>query len=304
MAKGTVVAPESEAVVAAFGAYQLTQRRLAPLTVQMDSYEIRVFLAWRAAKGLGSLEQMGPDELVEFVVEQARRVASRTMGTYIGALRGFVRFLYATGVTGSDPSGVLPSVPAVRFTGIPKAVDATTVAAMLGACDRSRPGGRRDFAILSLMVRLGLRAVEISRMTLDDFDWRSGEVVIHGKGGRLDRLPIPADVGEALVDYIRHGRRGAVCREVFIQATGAPVAMSRNAVVFVSRTTSERAGVTRVAGHRLRHTAATAMLAGGASMREVGQVLRHDDDTTTSIYAKADQASLSLLARPWPGTRS
>ena len=213
MAKGLVVAPALEAVVAAFGAYQLTQRRLAPLTVQMDSYEIRAFLAWRSVKGLGGLERLGPDELVEFVVGQAPRVASRTMGTYVGALWGFVRFLYATGVTGSDLSGVLPSVPAARFTGMAKAVDATSVAALLGSCDRSRANGRRDFAILLLMVRLGLRAIEISRMTLDDFDWRSGEMVIHGKGGRLDRLPIPADVGEALADYIRHGRRGADCRE-------------------------------------------------------------------------------------------
>lgn len=303
MAKGIVVAPELETVVAAFGAYQLAQRRLASLTVQMDSYEIRAFLAWRAAKGLGGLEQLGPDELLEFVRVQAAGVAPRTMGTYIGALRGFVQFLYATGVTGSDLSGVLPSVPAVRFTGMAKAVDAVTVAALLGSCDRSRANGRRDFAILLLMVRLGLRAIEISRMTLDDIDWRSGEMVIRGKGGRLDRLPIPADVGEALVDYIRHGRRESDCREMFVQAIGAPVAMSRNAVVFVSRTASARAGVERVAGHRLRHTAATAMLAGGASMREVGQVLRHDDDTTTSIYAKADQTSLSLLVRPWPGAR-
>lgn len=303
MAKGIVVSAELEAVVAAFGAYQRTQRRLALLTVQMDAYEVRAFLAWRAAQGLGGLDTLTADELIDFVVAQSGRVAARTMGTYVGSLRGFVRFLYATGVTATDLSGALPSVASVRFTGLAKSVDAATVTALLESCDRSRPVGRRDFAILLLMVRLGLRAVEIARMRLDNIDWRAGEMVVHGKGGRLDALPIPADVGDALVDYLCHGRPETGCREVFITAKGPAVAMSRNAVVFVSRTASERAGVDRVAGHRLRHTAATAMLAGGASMSEVGQVLRHDDDTTTSIYAKADPASLSLLARPWPGSR-
>lgn len=198
MAKRIVVTSELEAVVAAFGAYQLSQRRLAPLPVQMDSYVIRAFLAWRATRDLAGVEELSPDELIEFVLDESARVAPRTMGTYVGALRGFVRFLYATGVTRSDLSGALPSVAAVRFTGIPKAVDAATVTALLESCDRSRPSGRRDFAILMLMVRLGLRAVEISRMRLDDIDWRSAEMLVRGKGGRLDRLPVPVDVGEAL----------------------------------------------------------------------------------------------------------
>jgi integrase/recombinase XerD len=303
MAKRIVVAPELEAIVAAFGSYQLKQRRLAPLTVHMDSYGIRAFLAWRTSEGLGGLDELTPEELVDFVVAESARLAPRTVGTYVGALRGFVRFLYASGVTAADLSGALPSVAAVRFSGLAKAVDPATVTALLGSCDRTRPSGRRDYAILVLMARLGLRAIEIARMGLDDIDWRAGEMTVHGKGGRTDRLPIPVDVGDALVDYLRHGRRETASRAVFIQAIGPATAMSRNAVVFVSRTASARAGLATVAGHRLRHTAATGMLAAGASMREVGQVLRHDDDTTTAIYAKADRASLSRLARPWPGTR-
>jgi integrase len=171
---------------------------------------------------------------------------------------------------------------------------------MLGGCDQERPNGRRDFAILLLMSRLGLRAVEIFRMRLDDIDWRSGVLDVHGKGGRFDRLPLPQDVGEAIVEYLRFGRRPSDTRAMFLQASGPAVGMSRNAVVLVARSSCERARIPLVSGHRLRHTAATEMLHHGASMREVGQVLRHDDDTVTAIYAKVDQASLSLVVRPWP----
>ena len=137
-------------------------------------------------------------------------------------------------------------------------------------------------------------------MRLDDIDWRAGELVVHGKGGRDDRLPLPGDVGQALVDYLVHERRRSPLRAVFLRATARRVPMSRNAVVMVSRTASRRAGLPVVGGHRLRHTAATSMLRAGASLREVGQVLRHRDEATTAIYAKVDQAALALLARPWP----
>jgi len=300
MVKRVEVDAELEAVVVAYGDYQRGERRLAPLTVQMSSYGIRAFLAWRVATERGALGGIGPDELVEFLIHESQRLTPRSMNATIGALRGFVRFCFVTGVTASDMSGALPSVAAPRFTGMSKAVGADTVAALMGGCDRASANGRRDFAILTLMVRLGLRAVEVARMTLDDFDWRAGEVVVHGKGGRVDRLPIPADVGEAIVDYLRFGRRVSAERGLFLQAFGSATAMSRNAVVFVSRSASKKAGIPTVAGHRLRHTAATAMLASGASMREVGQVLRHDDDNTTAIYAKADAASLALVVRPWP----
>lgn len=160
--------------------------------------------------------------------------------------------------------------------------------------------GRRDFAILTLQARLGLRANEVAALRLDDIDWRAGELTISGKGGRRERLPLPADVGAALVDYLRHGRAGSTSRAVFLRVMAPPGPMSRNAVVMVSRTASRRAGVPIVGGHRLRHTAATEMLRAGASLREVGQVLRHGSDTTTAIYAKVDQAALALVVRGWP----
>lgn len=302
MADRIVVDPELEAVVVAFGDYQRREKRLAELSVQMQSYGVRAFLAWRARTGRGDLGGLGPEEMSEFVIAEAARLIPGTMRTTVSTLRGFVRYLYVSGMVDRDLSGSVPSRASTRLGGLPKGLDAETVRAVLNSCDRDRPTGRRDFAVLMLMWRLGLRAVEVSRLRLDDLDWRAGEVRVSGKAGRVDRLPLPADVGAAVVDYLRFGRPIAVCREVFIQAVLPPVGMSRNAVVFVSRRASVRAGLDSVVGgHRLRHTTGTDLLRGGASLREVGQVLRHDDDTTTAIYAKVDQATLGLVVRPWAG---
>jgi integrase/recombinase XerD len=292
---------EAEAVVQAYGRYRREERRLAETTVMTNVYSVRQFLAWLAEGDRGGLDRLGPDELIDYVVSEAGRVTVGTMRVTVTTLRTFVRFLFATGVTERDLSGCVPSVAGSRFDGLPKAVDAAVLSALLASCDRSRPGGRRDFAILILMSRLGLRAIEIAALRLDDIDWRGGELELRGKGGRRDRLPLPRDVGEVLVDYLRFGRRPSADRAVFLQTREPAVGMSRNAVVFVSRSASARAGLPVVGGHRLRHTAATEMLRHGASLREVGQVLRHNDDTTTAIYAKVDRASLSLVMRPWPG---
>jgi integrase/recombinase XerD len=189
----------------------------------------------------------------------------------------------------------------VRFDGLPKAVEPAIVEALVAACLPDSGSGLRDYAILLLMARLGLRAVEVARLQLGDIDWRSAEITVHGKGGRLDRMPLPADVGEALARYIKNGRRATEDRAVFIQAIHEPLAMSRNAVVLVSRTASTRAGIAVVGAHRLRHTTGTELLRHGASLQEVGEVLRQSSAMTTSIYAKVDQASLALAVQPWPG---
>lgn len=294
------VGVDAEAVVAAYGDYQRRERRLAELTVINAACGVRRLLAWRAEAGLGSLDQLEPGELIEFVLAESGRLGRGSMRTMVATLRGFVRFLFATGVTARDLSGSVPAVAGSRFDGLPKAVDASVLALLLASCDRSTAAGRRDFAILVLMCRLGLRAADIAGLRLDDIDWRSGEVELVGKGGRRDRLPLPGDVGDAVVDYLRFGRRRSTDRAVFLQTPNPAVGMSRNAVVLVSRRASARAGVAVVGGHRLRHTAATELLAKGASLREIGQVLRHNDETTTAMYAKVDRASLSAVMRLWP----
>lgn len=160
--------------------------------------------------------------------------------------------------------------------------------------------GLRDFAILTVMSRLGLRANEIAQMRLDDIDWRAGELLVHSKGGATDRLPLPDDVGQALVAYLRRGRPATATRVMFLRARPPLGPLSRNGVVFVPRSASARAGIAVIGAHRLRHTAATRMLQAGASLREVGQVLRHDRDQTTSLYLHLDREGLTSVVRCWP----
>jgi site-specific recombinase XerD len=289
-------------VLAAYRQYMRMQRRLAPLTVVSAEGIVRRFLSWRAATGPLDLDRLAPREVNEFVLGEASRLSVGATRAVVGYLRPFLRFLFAAGVTAADLSGAIPGVAGSRLASLPKAVDASTVRALLGSCDRSRPIGMRDFAILTLLARLGLRASEVAAMRLDDIDWRAGELMVRGKGGRIDRLPLPHDVGEALAGYLRHGRPPSASRAVFLRVSAPAGEMSRNAIVFVPRTASPRAGVAVVGAHRLRHTAATEMLRSGASLREVGQVLRHQSDAMTSIYAKVDRAALDLVVRPWPGT--
>jgi integrase/recombinase XerD len=290
----------AEAVVVGYRNYELSERRLGELTVTNACYLVRQFLAWRAATGRPALEQLGAGELCEYVVHEAGRLRHGSVRQRVSVLRTFTRFLFATGVTSLDLSCCVPSVSGIRFDGLPKALDEEVVQALLASCALERPVGRRDYAILLLMARLGLRAVEIARMELGDIDWRAGVIEVKGKGGRRDSLLLPGDVGRALADYLALARRPGSCRSVFLRAAGAPVGMSRNAVVYVPRTACARAGIPVVGGHRLRHTAATRLLRGGASLREVGEVLRQSDQMTTSTYAKVDERSLSAAVRPWP----
>jgi site-specific recombinase XerD len=290
----------SEAMVQAFAEHQRTQRGLAERTVYNATFVVRGFLAWHATHSAGALTQLRPEELGEFVVHEARRLKRRGMPTVVSTLRTFVRFLFATGVIERDLSRSVPAVKVSRFGALPIGVDPAVLRVLLESCDRGGLTGRRDYAILTLMCRLGLRASEIASMQLGDIDWRTGELEVRGKGGRHGRLPLPHDVGEAIVDYLRDGRPSSSSRSVFLRAKPPALGMSRNAVVFVPRSASERAGVAVVGGHRLRHGLGTGLLARGASLREVGEVLRHDHATTTAIYAKVDAERLALVVRPFP----
>ncbi len=168
-------------------------------------------------------------------------------------------------------------------------------------CDRRRATGKRDYAILVLLARLGLRAAEIAALRLDDIDWRAGEIVVRGKGHTEERLPLPCDVGEAIAGYLRHGRPRRPEREMFLRASAPLRGLAPEGVSEVVRAASERAGLGSFGAHRLRHTAGTEMLRAGASLPEVAQVLRHRSMATTAIYAKVDFLALRELAMPWPG---
>jgi integrase/recombinase XerD len=189
-----------------------------------------------------------------------------------------------------------------RGAGLPKALPAGHVAALVASCVRDSAAGKRDFAVLVLLARLGLRACEVAALRLDDIDWRAGEIVIRGKGRRDERMPLPADVGEALAGYLHSGRQaGAGLRTVFVRACAPAGPLSAGAVKAIVRRACRRAGLAEAGAHRLRHTAAVQMLRAGSPLAEIGQVLRHRSAATTAIYAKADHAALAALALPWPG---
>jgi site-specific recombinase XerD len=172
---------------------------------------------------------------------------------------------------------------------------------LLGACDRRRAIGRRDFAVIVLMLRLGLRATEVATLRLEDLDWRAGQLTVHGKGGRVDELPLPVDVGEAIAAYLRRGRpREAAVRQVFLRVAPPQAAMTRSGVTAIVAGAARRAGLGVVRPHRLRHTAASDMLRSGAPLAEIGQVLRHRSAGSTAIYARVDVERLRTIAQPWP----
>jgi site-specific recombinase XerC len=284
--------------------YLRVERRLAPTTVRSHEDVARRFLSRHAVGDRLDLDDLAAAEVTAFVLAQARLRSVGSMKALLSPLRSLLRFLFVAGIAPRNLAAAVPGIANPQLAALPKALDAAMVAALLGSCDRGSAVGRRDFAILTVLVRLGLRAGEVAALRLDDIDWRAGELAVRGKGNRLDRLPLPADVGEAVVDYLRHGRPPSPCRAVFVRAVGPAGAMTGRSVVMVPRSASRRAGLPVIVGaHRLRHTAASEMLRHGGSLAEIAQVLRHHSESTTAIYAKLDRAALGLLVRPWPGAR-
>jgi integrase/recombinase XerD len=283
--------------------YLLVERGLATSTVELNVRMVRPFLAdhVRADAGQLDLERLSAGEVGAFVVAYSRK-RPRSAGRLVTGLRSLLRFLYVDGVIDRPLAEAVPSVPSWSLSGLPKTLSRDQVAALLTSCDRNASTGLRDFAILLLLVRLGLRAGEVAALSLDALDWRRGEITVRGKGNRLDRLPLPGDVGEAIVAYLRYARPStAQGRAVFVWVHAPYRALSSNAVTTVVADAGRRASLGRIGAHRLRHTAATAMLHAGGSLTEIGQVLRHRRVLTTAIYAKVDRRALRLVARPWPG---
>jgi len=289
-----------DVVLARYGRWMRVERRLVEQTVQLRLWWAGEFLIAQIDDGRLELDRIGPDAVTGFVLDMSRLYAISSMKRVTSCLRSLLRFLFVAGDLERDLSPVVPSVAGWQLAGLPRGADDEAVAALLASCDRSAALGLRDFAVLMLMARLGVRAVEIARLCLEDIDWRRAELVVHGKGGRVDRMPLPSDVGAALADWLRHGRRPSTCREVFTCVLGPVAPMKRQSIVMVPRRASERAGIAVVGAHRLRHRVACRVLAGGGSLAEVAEVLRHNDHASSAIYAKVDLAALNSVVRPWP----
>lgn len=220
----------------------------------------------------------------------------------VPALRSFLRFALLEGVIALPLHGAVPPVAGWRMSPLPQGISPQSVQRLLESCERESARGRRDYAIVLLCSRLGLRAGEVVAMALEDLDWRRGELTVHGKARRDEAMPLPDDVGTAIAEYLRDGRPETESRSVFLRCHAPRRGLSVPSVHRIVSDACTRAGIARIGAHRLRHTAASTMLAGGASLAEVGEALRQRSATSTAIYAKVDRARLAPLARPWPGS--
>jgi site-specific recombinase XerD len=249
-----------------------------PVTVAREVVVVQEFLRGCFGRGPLRLRALGERDITRFVLRTAKRLSPRTHQTHMSILRSFFRFLLEQGEIEVDLSGVVPSAATWRLAGVPKFIAHRQVEQMLASCDPGTPKGRRDLAILQLLARLGLRACEVSRLELDDIHWRTGELVVRGKGAMRENLPLLTEVGVALAAYIKTDRPRCETRRVFTTMR-APVAAIANmgTVTTIVRDATLRAGldVPRRGAHVLRHSLATTMLREGASMSEIGTVLRH-----------------------------
>lgn len=290
-----------DVLLQAYRDYLVRERGVTRETLVAYEAVARRFLGAHLADDRRDLHALSAADVTGFVLEQSRRGGNGSAKMMVSGLRSLLRFLHVSGRAGPLASAV-PTVAGWRLDSLPRGLEAGRAAQLLDSCDLNSPVGRRDRAMIILLIRLGLRAGEVAALELDDFDWHRGEVVIRGKGDRRERLPLPVDVGEAVVAYVTSGRPKVPSRRLFMRVRAPIAPATKSSVQRAVRQACDRVGIPWCGTHRLRHTAATAMLRAGASLPEVGQVLRHRSIATTAIYAKVDRVGLRTLAPPWPGS--
>ncbi len=290
----------AEVLLAGFGRYLAAERGLAAGTVRGYVSHARRFLdGLPAAAGLAGLSAK---DVTEAVLRRSAAVSVSATQFFVAGLRSFLRFCFIEGQVPVDLSQAALPVTGRRRSPLPRGIAKADARALLGGCDRRSAPGRRDYAMLVTLLRLGLRAGEVARLRLDDIDWRAGELAVRGKGAREDRLPLPAEVGQAIACYLRRGRPASGRREVFLQARAPFGAIAPGTVSSTVRRACRRAGVAEVGAHRLRHTVACEMVAAGVPLTDIAQVLRHHSLQTTALYGRVDLDRLRALAAPWPGS--
>jgi integrase/recombinase XerD len=286
-----------------FGLYLRQERALASTTVTSYLEFVSRFLMDCFAGGQVDLSVLHAGDVVGFVQRQAKLIHLKRAKLMTTALRSFLRYTRYRGYISIDLAASVPTVANWSMASIPRSLPPDQVEIVLAHCNRQTPVGRRDYAILLLLARLGLRSGEVASLVLDDIDWEVGRITVRGKGGHWSQLPLPVDVGEAIAAYLRNGRPPAAGRCVFLRVR-APISgfNSQHGVGSVVKHALARAGIDspRKGAHQFRHTLATQMLRQGASLAEIGELLRHRSPQTTAIYAKVDLASLRTLALPWP----
>ena len=288
----------------AYERFLVHERGLTSATVKNYLPTVHAFLTERFGTQTVQLERLVAQDANQFILRHAQRLSRTRAKLLVTALRSFLRFLYQRGDISIDLASAVLPVMHWRLSGLPKSLAPDQVKSMLESCDRTTVIGRRDYAILLLLAQLGLRAGEVVALTLDDLDWDKGVVTVPGKGQRREPLPLPHEVGEALVGYLQDGRLPCNTRCVFVRISAPHRGFAGAAAICdVVRRALARAGIDPPfkGSHVLRHSLATEMLRRGASLEDIGQILRHRHPQTTQIYAKVDLEALRALAPPWPG---
>jgi site-specific recombinase XerD len=306
------IAPEAlppltphEQIFEAFSNYLQEERGLAPKSIIRHLPVIRRFLREVCPRGAPDLGRISHEDVTRYVERHARDWSAGSGKAMCWSLRAFLRYLHNRELNPFALASCVPSIRRWRLASLPTYLSASQVRKVLDGCDRTTALGRRDYAILMMLAKLGLRANEVATLDLDDIDWRSGEMLICAKGRQRARMPMPPDVGAAVVDYLRNGRPTSSCRRLFLRTLAPNVGFASGcAITMIAKTALERAdirGYSHHGAHIFRHSLATELLRSGATLSEIGQLLRHESHDTTRIYAKVDIKALRTLSLPWPG---
>jgi integrase/recombinase XerD len=287
-----------DVLLARFRRYLLEERGLVATTADAYVYRARRFLVGCAPTC--QLDDVSTGDVTRAVLAESASLSVGAAQYFIAALRSFLRFCRMEGLVAADLSAAALRVTGRRRSSLPQGIGSSDAKILLSSCDRRTAIGRRDYAVILTLLRLGLRGSEVAALNLEDVDWRSAEIVVLGKGHRYGRLPLPADVGEAIAQYLQHSRPKTSSRRVFVSAQAPLVAIGRGGVGSIVRRACVRAGLPEVGTHRLRHTVACEMVKSGVPLAEIGQVLRHRSLSSTAIYARVDLDQLRQLAQPWP----
>ncbi len=294
-----------EQVFKAFSQYLQDERGLATKSIIHHLPFIRLFLCEVCPGGASDLGRISQADVIHYVERHARDRSAQTGKAMCWALRSFLRYLHHKGLNPLALAGCVPSIRRWKLASLPTYLSAAQVQKVLDGCDRATALGRRDYAILMMLAKLGLRAGEVATLTLEDIDWRSGEMLVRAKGRQRARIPMPRDVGAAVVAYLRDGRPPSSCRRLFLRTLAPNVGFASGcAITMIAKSALERAGIRGYAhqgAHIFRHSLATELLRSGATLSEIGQLLRHESHDTTRIYAKVDIEALRTLSLPWPG---
>lgn len=303
-AAAAAVTPHEE-IFEEFSDYLRKERGLATTSIVHHLPFVRLFLRETCPAGAGDLGRISQGDVIRFIERHARDRSPASGKSMCWALRSFLRYLHHKGLNPRSLATSVPSIRRWRFTNLPTYLSAVQVMVVLDGCDRTTALGRRDYAILLMLAKLGLRASEVATLTLDDIHWRSGEMLIHAKGRQRTRMPIPPDVGAAIVAYLRDGRPPSSCRRVFLRTPAPHTGFASGcAITMIAKTALDRAGIRGCAhrgAHLFRHSLATELLRSGATLSQIGQLLRHQSHDVTRIYAKVDLEALRPLSLPWPG---